>query len=110
MARKAFNSTPEIREKVRRLSGLGLPQDDIAKLTGCSLKTLRKHLRTELDIGNAEANVAVTGYLFNAAKSGNVTAQIFWIKREHGGARIPCRSKKRRNKRHRARTGTKADA
>jgi hypothetical protein len=28
----------------------------------------------------AEANATVSGYLFAAAKGGNVTAQIFWLK------------------------------
>ena len=28
----------------------------------------------------AEANATVSGYLFAAAKAGNVTAQIFWLK------------------------------
>jgi hypothetical protein len=29
---------------------------------------------------NLKANAQVAGFLFNAAKSGNVTAQIFWLK------------------------------
>jgi hypothetical protein len=28
----------------------------------------------------AKANAQVAGFLFNAAKNGNVTAQIFWLK------------------------------
>jgi hypothetical protein len=28
----------------------------------------------------AEANATIAGYLFDAAKSGNVAAQIFWLK------------------------------
>jgi hypothetical protein len=43
-------------------------------------KTLRKHYREELDLGESKANAQVAGFLFNAAKNGNVTAQIFWLK------------------------------
>jgi hypothetical protein len=69
-----------VREKVRHLAGIGLRQDDIAKIIGCSPKTLRKRLRGDLDRGVAEANATVSGYLFAFAKAGNVTAQIFWLK------------------------------
>ncbi|NOT39101.1 MAG: hypothetical protein HOP13_01265 [Alphaproteobacteria bacterium] len=65
---------------MRQLAIVGLPQDDIAKLARCSPKTLRKHFRRELDEGGAEANALVAGFLFQAAKAGNVAAQIFWLK------------------------------
>ncbi len=80
MARAPFKPTPELRSKVRQLGGVGVPQDDVAKLVDCSPKTLRKHFRRELDQGGAEANALVAGYLFQAAKAGNVAAQIFWLK------------------------------
>ena len=80
MARKAFAVNDAVREKVRHLAGIGLRQEDIAKIIGCSPKTLRKRLRDELDRGVAEANATVSGYLFASAKAGNVTAQIFWLK------------------------------
>jgi hypothetical protein len=47
---------------------------------GVDPKTLRKHYRDELDLGETKANAQVAGYLFNAAKNGNVTAQIFWLR------------------------------
>jgi hypothetical protein len=62
------------------LAGVGVRQDDIAKIIGCAPKTLRKQCRDDLDRGVAEANATVSGYLFAAAKAGNVTAQIFWLK------------------------------
>jgi hypothetical protein len=80
MARKAFAVTDAVRERVRHLAGIGLRQDDIAKIIACSSKTLRKRCRDDLDRGVAEANATVSGYLFAAAKAGNVTAQIFWLK------------------------------
>jgi len=76
--------TDALREKARYLAGLGVPQDDIAKIIGCAAKTLRRHFRDELDRGVAEANATISGSLFGAAfgaaKGGNVTAQIFWLK------------------------------
>jgi hypothetical protein len=69
-----------MREKVRHLAGIGVRQDDIAKIIGCAPKTLRKRCRDDLDRGVAEANAMVSGYLFAAAKGGNVPAQIFWLK------------------------------
>ena len=40
-------------------------------------KTLRKRFRNELDRGVAEANATISGFLFAAAKAGNITAMIF---------------------------------
>src|SRR6476660_3116911 len=80
MARTAFVVNDALREKVRHLAGLGVRQDDIARMIGCAPKTLRKRLRDELDRGVAEANATVSGCLFASAKAGNVTAQIFWLK------------------------------
>jgi hypothetical protein len=80
MARKPFVVDEAMREKVRYLAGVGVRQDEIARMIGCAPKTLRKRFRNELDLGVAEANATVCGYLFAAAKAGNVTAQIFWLK------------------------------
>jgi hypothetical protein len=84
MARKAFVADEATREKVRHLAGLGVPQDDIATIVRCAAKTLRKRFRDELDRGAAEANAMISGYLFAAAKAGNTTAQIFWLKTRAG--------------------------
>jgi len=62
------------------MAAYGIPEPDIARVTGVDPKTLRKHYRDELDLGEAKANAQVAGFLFNAAKNGNVTAQIFWLK------------------------------
>jgi hypothetical protein len=80
MARTAFVVNDALREKVRYLAGLGVRQEDIAKIIGCAPKTLRKRLRDELDRGVAEANATISGYLFAAAKAGNIAAIIFWLK------------------------------
>jgi hypothetical protein len=78
--RKPFVVNETVREKVRHLAGAGVRQDDIARIIGCAAKTLRKRCRDDLDRGVAEANAIVSGSLFAAAKGGNVTAQIFWLK------------------------------
>ena len=80
MARTAFAVNDALRERVRHLAGVGVRQDDIARIIGCAPKTLRKRLRDELDRGAAEANATISGSLFANAKGGNVTAQIFWLK------------------------------
>jgi hypothetical protein len=80
MARRAFVVNDAMREKVRYLAGVGVPQDDIAKIVGCAPKTLRKRLSNELNLGVAEANATISGYLFAAAKAGNIAAIIFWLK------------------------------
>src|SRR6516165_6006877 len=80
MARKPFVVNDVTREKVRHLAGLGVPQDDIARIVKCSPKTLRKRCRDDLDCGAAEANAIVSGCLFAAAKGGSIAAQIFWLK------------------------------
>src|SRR5439155_7856841 len=80
MPRKPVVVNETVREKVRHLAGVGVRQDDIARIIGCAPKTLRKRCRDNLDRGVAEANAVVSGYLFAAGKGGNVTAQIFWLK------------------------------
>jgi hypothetical protein len=80
MARKAFAVNDAMRERVRYLAGVGVPQDDIAKIIGCAAKTLRKRFRDDLDRGVAEATATVAGFLFAAAKGGNIPAIIFWLK------------------------------
>src|SRR5947209_18669433 len=80
MARKAFVVNDAQRERVRYLAGVGVPQDDIAKIIGCAPKTLRKRFRDDLDRGVAEANATMCGFLFAAAKAGSIPAIIFWLK------------------------------
>ena len=90
MARKAFVLNEVAREKVRHLAGVGVRQDDIAKIIGCAPKTLRKRFRADLDRGVAEANATMCGFLFAAAKGGNIAAIIFWLKtRAHWRERKP---------------------
>jgi hypothetical protein len=81
MARRAFAVNDAMRERVRYLAGVGVPQDDIAKIICCAPKTLRKRFPDDLDRGVAEANATMCGYLFAAAKGGNIAAIIFSLKK-----------------------------
>ncbi len=79
--------TDETRKLVRKLSGFGLPQEQICLLIngGITKPTLHKHYREDLDRGIAEANGKVIGALFkNAVDHENVGAQIFWAKARLG--------------------------
>ncbi len=62
------------------MAAYGIPETDISRVVHIDPKTLRKYYREELDLGESKANAQVAGFLFNAAKNGNVTAQIFWLK------------------------------
>ena len=80
-----FEPSQEQRRMARAMAGLGLPQEQIALLLEIDAKTLRKHLRDELDRGMAEANVKIAQSLFNMATTGNsVAAAIFWMKARAG--------------------------
>jgi hypothetical protein len=80
MSRKAHQPDPAQRRQVETLAAYGIPADDISRVVAIDPKTLRKHYRDELDLGTAKANAQVAGFLFNSARNGNVTAQIFWLK------------------------------
>jgi hypothetical protein len=58
-------------------------------VVGIDPKTLRKYYREELDLGETKANAQVAGFLFNSAKNGNVTAQIFWLKTRAKWREVP---------------------
>ena len=80
MGRRAHQPDPAQRKQVQTLAAYGIPEADISKVVGIDPKTLRKHYRDELDLGETKANAQVAGFLFKAASNGNVTAQIFWLK------------------------------
>ena len=70
---------------VQVLSGIGVPQDQIALIVGIDPKTLRKSYRDDLDRGMAEATVKVGQTLFSMATRGdNTAATIFWMKARAG--------------------------
>jgi hypothetical protein len=70
MARTAFVVTEALRDKVRHLAGLGVPQDDIARLLGCAPKTLRKRFRAEVDRGVGRGQCDDLGLSVRRGKGG----------------------------------------
>jgi len=85
MMTNPFEPTAEQRRLARGMSGLGLPQEQIALLLEIDPKTLRKYFRDDLDRGMAEANVKIAQSLFNMATTGgSVAAAIFWMKARAG--------------------------
>ncbi|MEP9390625.1 hypothetical protein [Mesorhizobium sp. KR9-304] len=98
MARPVHTPDPALRRQVEAMAGYGIPELGIAKVIGIDPKTLRKHYRSELDLGHVKANSAVAQSLFKKATGDgpqSVTAAIFWAKtrmgwketivNEHGG-------------------------
>ena len=80
-----FDPTDEQRRIVRALAAVGVPQQSISNHLEIDAKTLRKHLRRELDGGMLEANVKVAQTLFSMATvDRNVAACIFWMKARGG--------------------------
>ena len=68
------------RRQAEALASRGVPHVEIARVLGITAPTLRKYYRHELDLGHIKASTEVAGFLFAAAKNGNVLAQIFWLK------------------------------
>lgn len=80
MAQKPFTPTDELRDKVRKLAGNGLPIVMIGRLIGCDKNTLNKYFEHELHLGSAEATNKIAGKLFSKAMKGDTACLIFWLK------------------------------
>ena len=79
-----FEPTDEERILVERLTGLMVPQAEIARdwikppIDG---KTLRKHFRVELSRGRVRTYARIKAQLMRAAENGNVRAQVYLMER-----------------------------
>jgi hypothetical protein len=72
MARPKFVPTEEQRRTVRSLAAYGIKQEGIARMLSLrSVKTLRKHFRKELTLGEIEAVASVAQTYYQMAKSGH---------------------------------------
>lgn len=82
--RPAHEPTSQLREQVKTMAGLGVPDYDIAKVVGVSQPTLRKHYAEELDVGHIVANAKVAQTLFRTATDPthpkSAVAAMFWLK------------------------------
>ena len=91
MPRTAFVPTQEHRRLVKLAAACGIPQARIAAMVGLRAeKTLRKHFRSELDRGSAEAILQVWQSLFKLATVGrNASAAMFILKCRGGWTERP---------------------
>lgn len=81
--RPPFVPTDADRKLVRKLSGLGLPVQQIRMLVrpkGIAVDTLLDHFRVELDEGKADTGWKIANALFTKAMKGDTTAMIWWTK------------------------------
>ncbi len=86
MAKKILAFTKKDREKVKKLAGYGLRDEDIANIFDLAESTIKHHFKNELAKGRSNAFDKVAKTAFNMAKSGECpTMTIFWLKtRGHG--------------------------
>ena len=82
--RPAHVPTTEKRTMARTLSAVGVTHEDIASKMDISADTLTKYYKKELDDGRIDANAQIAKSLFDQAKNGNTSAQMFWLKTRAG--------------------------
>jgi len=73
-----------LREIVRRLAGLGMPQTTISEIVGMDEKTLRKYYAHELRVTAHELTAMVAGKLFDKCMNEDTASIIFWLKTRGG--------------------------
>jgi hypothetical protein len=85
--RKAGRPKHEVTEAMTRqiemLSGIGVPVEQIGRVVGIDKKTIHRHYRDALDIGQAKATSKIAKRLFDIATGESkeaLTACIFWLK------------------------------
>lgn len=82
--RPEFEPTIE-QEKVCSLGvAFGLTHEQIAKLVGCSPKTLRKHFKNALETGKEKLTMAIGSQLYKKAMNGDTISAIFLAKTKAG--------------------------
>ena len=83
VGRPSYQPTEADRKQVELLSGIGVPIDQIGLIIGIDKKTVQKHYRDELDVGQAKAISRVSKRLFEIATGDgrdSLSACIFWLK------------------------------
>jgi hypothetical protein len=87
MGRRAHRPDPAQRRQVEAMAAYGIPETDIARVLTVDPKTLRKHYREKLDLGETKANAQVAGYLFNAARTATSPRRSSGSRRERVGGK-----------------------
>lgn len=81
-----FIVTDKILARVEAKARKGLSMEQIADVLGINYRTLYKHKKSNREFGEAikrgqsKGLDTITNALFRAAKGGNITAQIFYLK------------------------------
>lgn len=81
---KAKSFTEAEQKLMLSMASVGVTNEQIAKVFGCSTKTLQRKLAKELEAARLKGVATIAGALFRSAKNGNVTAQIFIMKTRGG--------------------------
>lgn len=84
--RPEWDPSDEVRAVVQRLAGIGVPQQNIAKLVDVSIHTLRKHCQHELDLGIAQTRALVLNRAFEAIMNGSEKILQFYLATQLGWA------------------------
>jgi hypothetical protein len=84
MAKYEPNRNDKQRAWVKSMAALGMDHALIAKRIGLTLAQLEAKYSRELQTASPEIDAFVGGSLFQKALSGDVTAQIFWLKTRAG--------------------------
>jgi len=84
MAKRKFSRDLAQSAKVKNLAAMGIRPGLIAKRLGISLSQLEQNFGRELETAALELKAFVGATLFRKAISGEVTAQIFWLKTRAG--------------------------
>ena len=86
MGRKGFEITPQVLDQIELHAGLGFNMEQIATVIGLKSSTLYRkqslfrEIEERIKKGRLSAIGKVSNALFDSALSGNVTAQIFYLK------------------------------
>jgi len=81
--RQKHEVTEAMTRQIEMLSGIGVPVEQIGRVVGIDKKTIHRHYRDALDIGQAKATSKIAKRLFDIATGESkeaLTACIFWLK------------------------------
>lgn len=90
MARRPKKPTEQDLQEIESLAGLGLNQDQIARVKGISVDILRKYSNPFYQSGKAKAIARVAKTAFDMAVSGRCPAMtMFFLKTQAGWSEHP---------------------
>lgn len=75
---------PMHRELVTALAGFGATPAEIGRLLKVPERVVLRDFEDEIDNAGVRVNAQVAGFLYTAAKNGNVSAQMFWLRARAG--------------------------